>query len=581
MLDWSKSVLSEKMQNDNESSRCACIDPIGKKTLIDASKYVVLDVETNGLSAKSHDLLSLAIYKPDTGALFHRYFPLELNDIVLTTWVNGITEELLVGTEALTQEEVDKIIEDFDLYSRTILTYGGIDERFLRHYFERHHLRGFEQLRFYNFKRDIISSRFAEGNITKDNLCKLFGIENITEVHSANNDCVLEWNLFEKLNGQQLLVTNNKVFLFDSDDYYIPASYISTYNNFKYHLKSLPRIAAGCRLEEVFVVKGGYLKKFQTNINGVVIENLINTMIGAMKVDSREFLANNKGKLAYVGTLESKRDVIPVSFSNDGLVITHRPQDKTIEKEVNLFIEALRKDLMPMIEYIKAEVFKGEAILSQELVVHEDKKILALCDLSSASSVLEIKMSNFCEPTVYKEQIFYEAKGRKAYLLQVNWDMLPDELPFYITSLDLEECEPFEDAEQHRQRTAKEKIETDEIELVHYFNTSSSVTLRCKKCGNEWRSTYYSAVNHRPCPECKKIEPKKRKGPEPLSEEEKLQKRAEKFCEKVYLASGKTILASGYTGAKEKVHLKCRQCGKEWDARADHVMSRCFCPRCR
>ena len=33
---------------------------------VDPSKYVVLDVETNGLSSIKHDLLSISIFKPDS-----------------------------------------------------------------------------------------------------------------------------------------------------------------------------------------------------------------------------------------------------------------------------------------------------------------------------------------------------------------------------------------------------------------------------------------------------------------------------------------------------------------------------------
>ena len=35
------------------------------KISVSPSDYVVLDVETNGLRSKDHDLLSLSIYKPD------------------------------------------------------------------------------------------------------------------------------------------------------------------------------------------------------------------------------------------------------------------------------------------------------------------------------------------------------------------------------------------------------------------------------------------------------------------------------------------------------------------------------------
>lgn len=60
---------------------------------MDAGKYVVLDVETNGLSSLKHDLLSISIYKPDEDKIYERFLPLELNDKVYTTKINGITKK--------------------------------------------------------------------------------------------------------------------------------------------------------------------------------------------------------------------------------------------------------------------------------------------------------------------------------------------------------------------------------------------------------------------------------------------------------------------------------------------------------
>ena len=45
---------------------------------VDKSKYVVLDIETNGLYV-SDDVLSISIYKPDDGVSFNKYLPLELS----------------------------------------------------------------------------------------------------------------------------------------------------------------------------------------------------------------------------------------------------------------------------------------------------------------------------------------------------------------------------------------------------------------------------------------------------------------------------------------------------------------------
>ena len=122
---------------------------------IDSKKYIVLDVETNGLSSKENDLLSISLYKPDDEKTYDRFLPLELEDVVWTTHINGITEEMLKDKLPLTQEEFDTLIDDFELGERTILHYGRIDETFLKNYLKRHKINGFEKLSFYNFKHDI------------------------------------------------------------------------------------------------------------------------------------------------------------------------------------------------------------------------------------------------------------------------------------------------------------------------------------------------------------------------------------------------------------------------------------------
>ena len=199
------------------------------------NQYVVLDVETNGLSSLRHDLLSISIYKPDDGKKYDRFLPLELADKVFTTHINGITKNDLKGAVPLDQKEVNELIQVFELDKRVILTFGSLDERFIKNYFKRKHLYGFEKMSFYNFKKDIISSRFSGGNVTKDNLCNLFGIKNVQEIHTGANDCVLEWELFKKINGKKLFITNDKVFEMNSD-YIVPVSYLSSHPNLKSYL---------------------------------------------------------------------------------------------------------------------------------------------------------------------------------------------------------------------------------------------------------------------------------------------------------------------------------------------------------
>ena len=179
---------------------------------LDINKYVVLDVETNGLNSTEDDLLSISIYDPATNKTYDRFLPLEMNSFVYTTYINGITDKMLEGKEHINQDEFDKLIKDFNLYNRTILTYGSIDKTFIKAYCKRHKLKGFDELDFFNFKHKIISSGFSSGNVTKDNLCKIYNIDNVQEVHSGHNDCLLEWELFKKIHNKFLLITFNHVF---------------------------------------------------------------------------------------------------------------------------------------------------------------------------------------------------------------------------------------------------------------------------------------------------------------------------------------------------------------------------------
>lgn len=265
-------------------------------------KYVVLDVETNGLSSIKDDLLSISIYKPDDGKIYDRFLPLELSDEVETTYINGITKDMLKDKSPLTQNELDEVISSFELEKRTILVYGNIDEKFIKNYLKRKKLKGFDKLKFYNFKHDIISSRFSEGNITKDNLCKIYGIDNIQEVHSGLNDCILEWNLFKSMNGNKLIIINNEVFEFNNE-YIIPVSYLTTYTNFKYCIKDFPKIHAEINQIKKIRMNSSEIKKFETNISGITIEHLINTLLNVKDMNNETYLfqLENKKKLKKLG----------------------------------------------------------------------------------------------------------------------------------------------------------------------------------------------------------------------------------------------------------------------------------------
>ena len=552
---------------------------------IDPSKYVVLDVETNGLSSARDDLLSVSFFMPDKQISYNRFLPLELNDEIKTTEFNGITENDLINSEPLSQDEIDAWIAQLELSTRTILTYGDLDRRFIKKYFQRHKLIGYEGFRFYNFKHDIISSRFSEGNITKDNLCRLFSIPNVKDVHTGQNDCILEWNLFKALNGRKLLITDNKVF-FIEDDYYIPASYLQCYPNFKYFASDLPSFSIKTTVLKEFTIHVDSLKKHPTNFDGMLIEHLINSMLAHKRVDSSFALLENKKKCIYLGELPSAIKTLYVSFNPNGTITAVEEKDREIEKELNHFLGEIRDKLGPMVRFIREELFQNETILSQELVLHDDYRVMAMCDLSSENAVLEIKTNDY-EPVKYKEQLFYESNGRRCYLLQTEWLLIERQLRFIISEIEFPNAERKQSGlyKELRAKYFLEKVPNKNIEIVEYTTRSQPITVRCKKCSYQWTATSYYLMNDAHCPKCelpitKETSRKQSSKPHKTKEEKQLEKEIN-FKQKVLALSNNTIVTYGYQGSNKAVNAVCLNCKREWTIRADHLLERPWCSKCR
>ena len=120
--------------------------------MVNPEKYVVLDVETNGISCVRYDLLSISLYMPDKNKKYTRFLPLELNDRIFTTSINGITKSNLKKQKPLSQVEVDSLEREFELDKRAVLTYSNLDEKFIMKYFVRHGLQGAEKWNFYDIK---------------------------------------------------------------------------------------------------------------------------------------------------------------------------------------------------------------------------------------------------------------------------------------------------------------------------------------------------------------------------------------------------------------------------------------------
>lgn len=560
---------------------------------VDKSKYVVLDVETNGLSSLKHDLLSISIYKPDDKKEYNRFLPLELNDFVETTYINGITDEDLEDKTPLTQAEFDNLLNAFELDKRTILVFGSIDEKFMKNYMKRKGLKGFEKLIFYNFKHDIISSSFSSGEVSKDNLCMMYGIDGIRKVHSGINDCILEWKLFERMNNKKLIVLYNGVYEL-SDDYIVPVSYLSNYPNFKYMIDNLPLINYRSQIIKEFTITNSKIKKFETNISGIAIEHLINTMLDVVdkNEESFKFQYENKCKLKFVGHLNTNIHTIPIVTNSDGTLSALNDEDKQKVKEVNNVNIVLKKELKSLIDFIKHNIFEDNTIFSQELVVDYKDNVLAKCDLSSENAIMEIKTFN-ADLEKIKYQLYYQSKGRKIYLLHIKWDKKKRGLTFVVSKVDFVNEEQILLERKYRQLLNKEinlnkkikKLQDDiankDIIIKDFINMSTPATVRCKKCNHEWSIIYKKLFENPVCPKCEPhkflndVEKKNLK-----NKKEKIDY-GKKLYDDVFNKSNGKIYVLKYYGSKSNAEVGCSVCNHVWKIRPDHLLKRCYCPKCR
>ena len=589
-----------------------------EKMSTSSKQYVVLDVETNGISSKEYDLLSITFYRPDNNLVYNRFLPLELNDGVYTTHINGIRKKDLKGMEPLQQEEVDLWFKNLELDRRIILHYGNLDQRFIKAYFKRHKLSGFDRMNFFNFKQLICTPSFSSGSFTKDNLCNMFGIEGVTDVHTGENDCRLEWELFKKIGGQPLLATEGwrgTNFFVLNEEYIIPASYLKSHPNLGKKVER-PYIKV-TDVNEVYKhrVKDEGIKRFATNFNGLVLENIINIMVEASRVDNETFLFENKGKMKMIGTMAYTDKPVPIILNDDGTVTAEEPYHRELEVSINEVVKVIMAGISPLIEYIKNDIFKGQRILSQELSIDKERGIMALCDLSNKEAILEIKTGEY-DIEKFKEQLFYEAAGREIYILGLKWNfrtpkgrLISDDYPWwYADEYDVDSVDFFinkvmleigEKPDGRKARSEKalyslmECAKEKGIEIIEYKSSTLPVLVKCSACGLEWSVRPETIKKGKPkCKSCNPKAPQSRSKREyvKMTPEEKVLRQknrikmyAEKFAEKVNILSDGYLQVDvdTYTGSKEKVAVKCKQCNYSKTIRADHLLARCWCSKCK
>lgn len=153
-------------------------------------------------------------------------------------------------------------------------------------------------------------------------------------------------------------------------------------------------------------------------------------MLGAVREDNRDFLKYNFNQLDFIGSVKADNEEIPVSLEDDGTIQAVNLLDYEFVEDVNDVTKTIKDNLSETIQFIKDNIFFDSKILSQEMIISPDRKLLALCDLSSDKSVLEIKTmevvikgdtNDYVMPDTAK-QLYCEKNGRDVYLMSIVFD---------------------------------------------------------------------------------------------------------------------------------------------------------------
>lgn len=579
-------------------------------------KYIVFDVETNGTRTQNDDLLSLSIYDPSTGMCYNRLLPLDLQPLVLTGFIHGISDEMLSNTPHLTQDEVDKIVEYFDLNNSVLLSFSGgkgtFDSSFVINYCSRHNITGFENLIYKNIKSYVPPAPFgSEGQLSKDNLCRLFGIDGVSDIHSSLNDCVLEWKLFEKLVRQPVFFIQQDLYRY-SKDYIIPVTYLTKHPELV-RLSGIKIPPVLGYVEKVFEYRFpeqalNEIRKFPTNITGITLENAIDSMLNVKEEDNYDFLVQNKKHLKYIGTLGTRIEQIPVITEDDGTIRTVDPKYEKYVNEINAVTKKIMEQLQPTIDFIKTSIFKTSEIKSQEMVISDDKKVLALCDLSSEDSVLEIKTMEIMQNDQYGEhilpyisrQLYYQSRGRNVYAASIvfdnHFDVINGNADYYVDSITISiykvdlkvvEIKPEIYKPSFSTTTVLKELLTDNSQSYRQIASKTGFSERMvqdkvrelKEHGylvREGMSNKYGVWRVLKDENGNLVPEEKQAKFRPIDN-------IQKYKDKVFNATNKTIKCTNYVNSSMRAEYECLNCGYKWNADPQRFFNRQGhkCPKCK
>ncbi len=130
--------------------------------------------------------------------------------------------------------------------------------------------------------------------------------------------------------------------------------------------------------------------------------------------------------------------------------------------------------------------------------------------------------------------------------------------------------------ENSRRMTPKEfrkKVKTinkDIIVLGDYVSSSTKIKVKCKLCGREFEISPVNLLQGQGCSTCNH----KRAGINKRLSSKEFEQRLKKINNNIQLLDP-------YTTSVDRIRVKCKVCGREWNPRANELLQGRGCPSCR
>lgn len=173
-------------------------------------------------------------------------------------------------------------------------------------------------------------------------------------------------------------------------------------------------------------------------------------------------------------------------------------------------------------------------------------------------------------------------------MLQTDWFFSPKrQLDINIYKIDFVPVErkPGGLSRELRQMYFQERIRNKKLMIVAYVCRSSPITVRCTECGYQWEASSYYLLNDSRCPNCDKSKQEEREKKESKkvrkTKEEILLEKEVVYNQKLLKRSNNSIYAYGFQGSNRPINAICLICNNKWISRADHLLERPYCAKCK